>query len=84
MLASHVQIGHFRMPSSLIVLSGHAEVTLIAMGGSKGSSLEPNTNPDELFNKKTGRKVQVSLKMTNRSKDTNETNSYMELSLSVE
>ena len=60
------------MPSSLIVLSGHAEVTLIAMGGSKGNSLEPSSSPDELVNKKTERKVQVSLKMTNRSKATNE------------
>ena len=60
------------MPSSLIVLSGHAEVTLIAMGGSKGSSLEPSSTPDELFNKKTERKLQVSVKMTYRSKDTNE------------
>ena len=65
-------MGHCRMPSSLIVLSGHAEVTLIAMGGSKGNSLKPSSSPDELFNKKTERKVQVSVKMTNRSKDANE------------
>ena len=60
------------MPSSLIVLSGHEEVTLIAMGVSKENSLEPSTSPDELFNKKTVRKVQVSLKMTNRTKEANE------------
>ena len=65
-------MGHWRMPSSLIVLSGHAEVTLIAMGGSKENSLEPSTSHDELFNKKTERKVRVSLRVTNRSKDTNE------------
>lgn len=65
-------MGHCRMPSSLIVLSGHAEVTLIAMGGSKGNSLEPSSRPDELFNKKTERKVQISVKMTNKSKDANE------------
>ena len=54
------------------MLSGHAEVTLIAMGRSKGSSLEPSSRPDELVNKNTQRKLQVSLKMTNRSKDANE------------
>lgn len=60
------------MPSSLIVLSGHAEVTLIAMGGSKENSLEPSTSHDELFNKKTEQKVRVSLRVTNRSKDASE------------
>jgi len=42
------------------------------MGGSKGNSLEPSSRPDELFNKKTERKIQISVKMTNRSKDANE------------
>lgn len=45
---------------------------LIAMSESKDHSLEPSTSPDGMFKEKTEQNIQASLRMTNRSKDTNE------------